>query len=89
MIHATFIILFGLNKNAVATSLDYSASLFQTFERQDVTDSDTFIAFKAPKDKTKLVKKRILDGSKEETSPQSKETQNIRSLEAFDLGSFW
>ena len=70
-------------------SLDYPTSLFQMFERHDVKESDTFIAFKAPKDKKKLVRKRILDASKEETSPQSKETQNIRSLEAFDLGSFW
>ena len=59
------------------------------FEMKDEEGSDAIIDRKAPKDKTRLVRKRILDASKEETSPQSKGTQNIRSLEAFDLDSFW
>ena len=85
----TSTILFGLHKSAVAISLGYRTSLFQMFERQDVEGSDTFIDYKEPKDRTKLVRKRILDTRIEGTSPQSKEIKNRRGLEAFDLDSFW
>ena len=85
----TSIILFDLHKSAVAISLGYPTSLFRMFKRQDVQGSDTFVDHKAPKDKTKLVRKRILDTSKERPSPQPKEIKNSRSLEAFDLDSFW
>ena len=85
----TSTILFGLPKSAVAISLGYRTSLFQMFERQDVEGSDTIVDYKAPKDEIKLVRKRILDTTKEGTSPQSVETQNIRSLEASYLDFFW
>lgn len=57
-------------------TLGYRTSLFQMFQRKDVERSDTFINYKASKDKKKLVRKRILDTSKEGTSPQSLENQN-------------
>ena len=71
-------VLFGLPK-----------SLFKMFERQDVEGSDALVDYKTLKDKTKLVRKKILDTSMEGTSPQSTKTQNNRNLEAFDLESFW
>ena len=85
----TSTVLFGLHKSAEAITLGYRTSLFQMLERKDVEGSDTLVDYKAPKDKTKIVRKRILDAGKEGTSPQSAETQNSRSLEAFDLDSLW
>ena len=61
----TSTILFSLPKSAVAMSLGDRTSLFQMFEMQDVEGSDTLVDYKAPKDEAKLVRKRILDTTKE------------------------
>ena len=79
--------LFSLHKSTEGIALGYGSSLLNVFVRQEVEGSDSFVDYKAPKKKTKFVRKRILDSSQEGAS--FKEIENSRSLEAFDLDSFW